>query len=195
MQQDLTNRVAESEIATFDLEALWDGGDVTTFDLAPFLVEGLMLKEKPFREDVERHDWSQYEGRHVAVRCSTDAIVPTWAFMLVASKLDGAGAASVAGGTEEELVRDYFTRALDAHDWSQYEDRPVVVKGCGADLVPGSAYLHATQKLKKHARKLMFGEACSAVPLWRRPQTERSPEKKAAGTKTVSADLPSPGAS
>jgi len=193
MQQDLTNRVAESEIATLDLETLWDGADVTSFDLAPFLVEGLMLKEESFREDVKAHDWSRHEGQHVAVACSTDAIVPTWAFMLVASKLDGAGAASVAFGTEDELVRDYFTRALEAHDWSQYEGRPVVVKGCGTGVVPSSAYLHATRKLKQHARKLMFGEACSAVPLWRKPQEQDTPE--AAGTTSVSADLPSPGAS
>ena len=188
---DLTNRVAESEIETFNLEALWDGGDVVAFDLAPFLVEGLMLKEKPFREDVKAHDWSQYEGQHVAVHCSTDAIVPTWAFMLVATKLEGA-AASVAFGTEDELVRDYFTRALERVDWSQYEERPVVVKGCGTGIVPESAYLQATQKLQSVARKLMFGEACSAVPLWRRPQEKKKP--KAPGTKKVSANLPSPGA-
>lgn len=190
--QDLTNRVAESEIATLDLEALWDGGGVTAFDLAPFLIEGLMLKEEPFREEVKEHDWSQHEGQHVAIHCSTDAIVPTWAFMLVATKLEEADAASVAFGDEKELVRDYFTRVLERHDWDQYEGRPVVVKGCSDDLVPQSAYLQATQRLMGTARKIMFGEACSAVPLWRQPQPEEKPE--AAGTKTVSADLPSPGA-
>ena len=189
---EVTNRVAESEIATFNLEALWDEAEVVEFDLAPFLVEGLMLKEKPFRDDVKNHDWEQYEGQHVAVHCSTDAIVPTWAFMLVATKLEGI-AASVAFGNKEELVRDYFTRALDDVDWQQYEDRPVVVKGCGTGIVPESAYLQATQKLQGVARKLMFGEACSAVPLWRRPQKKKRP--KAAGAKKVSADLPSPGAS
>ena len=188
---EIANRVAESEIETFNLEALWDGADVVAFDLTPFLVEGLILKEKPFREDVKAHDWGQYEGRHVAIHCSTDAIVPTWAFMLVASKLDGS-AASVAFGTKDELVRDYFTRALEAHDWTQYEGRPVVVKGCGTGIVPESAYLQATQQLQGTARKLMFGEACSAVPLWRRPQQQSKP--KAAGAKKVSADLPSPGA-
>jgi hypothetical protein len=194
MPQDLTNRVAESEIATLDLEALWDGGAVTTFDLAPFLVEGLMLKEESFRREVKTHDWSRHEGWHVAVRCSTEAIVPTWAFMLVATRLEEAGAASVAFGTEEELVRDHFTRVLDGHDWDQYEGRPVVVKGCSGDLVPQNAYLQATRRLMGTARKIMFGEACSAVPLWRQPQPE-SEKPEAAGTRAVSADLPSPGAS
>ncbi|PSQ98609.1 MAG: hypothetical protein BRD48_06410 [Bacteroidetes bacterium QS_9_68_14] len=195
MSQDLTNRVAESEIVTFDLEALWDGAEVASFDIAPFLVEGLMLKEEPFREAVKAHDWAQHEGQHVAVACSTDAIVPTWAFMLVATKLEEAGAASVAFGSEEELVRDYFTRALARHDWSQYEGRPVVVKGCAGDVVPESAYLQATRCLQRApARKLMFGEACSAVPLWRKPQPENQ-KPEAAGTKAVSADLPTPGTS
>lgn len=188
---DFTNRVATSELETFNLEALWDGKEVDELDLAPFLVEGLMLKEKPFRKDVKAHDWKQHAGRHVAVHCSTDAIVPTWAFMLIASKLDGV-AASVAFGREADLVRDYFTRTLEAHDWSQYAGRPVVVKGCGSGRVPTSAYLTATRKLQQHARKLMFGEACSSVPLWRRPQEKKKP--KAAGAKKVGADLPSPGA-
>jgi hypothetical protein len=188
--EPITNSVAESEIAVFNLDNLWDDRPVTELDISPFLVKGLMLKEKPFREDVREHDWEQYDDHHVAVHCSTDAIVPTWGYMLIASKLDGI-AASTAFGTEDDLVRDYYIRALEQHDFSDYADRPVVIKGCGSDRVPEVAYLIATQKLQGVARKLMYGEPCSSVPLWRRPQKKSKPKAAATGVKKP--DLPSPG--
>lgn len=163
----IVNRVAESEIEVYNLDALWDGAPVVEVDIEPFLVEGLILREKVFREHVKAHDWAQYADQHVAVYCSADAIVPTWAYMLLASKLDGV-ARSVAFGRKEDLLRDYFTRALDAEDWSVYQDRIVVVKGCGTGTVPVSAYMEAMQRLQRVARKLMYGEPCSSVPLWRR---------------------------
>lgn len=186
---NITNRVSESEIAVYNLADLWDDAPVAELDIEPFLVQGLMLKEEPFREDVKAYDFTQHEGQHVAIHCSTDAIVPTWGYMLLASKLEGI-ARSVAFGTEDDLVRDYYIRALEAEDWSPYADRPVVIKGCGGDTVPDVAYLIATQKLQGVARKLMYGEPCSSVPLWRRSQ----PKKKSAGAaKAVSANLPTPG--
>ena len=169
--EPIINRVAESEIEVYNLDALWDGKSVVEFDVVPFLVEGLILREKAFREHVKAHDWTLYTDRHVAVFCSTDAIVPTWAYMLIASKLDGL-ARSVAFGRKEDLVREYFTRALDVEDWSKYRDRIVVVKGCGTGVVPTSAYVGAMQKLQGVARKLMYGEPCSSVPLWRRPKPQ-----------------------
>lgn len=168
---EIVNRVAESDIVVYNLEDLWDGKPVVEFDLAPFLVEGLVLREKPFREAVKAHDWSQYDGQHVAVFCSTDAIIPTWAAMLVASKLTGR-AASVASGRTADLLRDHFTRALAAEDWSRFEDGIVVIKGCGSKVVPANAYLLATRQLQGVARKLMYGEPCSSVPLWRKPKAE-----------------------
>ena len=206
--EDLENRVQQSDITTFNLENLWDDRSISEIDIADFLVEGLMLKEKPFREAVKEHDWSQYDDHHVALFCSTDAIVPTWGYMLIASKLEGT-AASVAFGREDELLRDHYVRALETHDfsdlvqdyyvrvledfdWSAFEDIPVVVKGCASDLVPNNAYLIATQKLQQHARKLMYGEPCSSVPLWRRPKEDNEkPDAKAVGV--TKPDLPSPG--
>jgi hypothetical protein len=189
--EPVENRVADSEIAVYNLAELWDEQPVTEIDVAPFLVEGLMLKEEPFRDDVKAHDWSQYDGHHVAIHCSTDAIVPTWAYMLIAAKLEGV-AASVTFGDEQDALNDYFVRALEEEDWSAYEDRPVVIKGCGSDIVPPVAYMIATQKLQQVARKLMYGEPCSSVPLWRRPKDESSkPDAEAVGVKKP--DLPSPG--
>ena len=188
--EPITNRVAESDIAVYNLQSLWDGRDIAELDLAPFLVEGLMLREKKFREDVKAYNWTQHTGQHVAVFCSTDAIVPTWAFMLAAAKLEGL-AHSVAFGRPADLLRDYYTRALEQEDWSRYEDRPVVVKGCGSQRVPPNAYLVATQKLQGVASKLMYGEPCSSVSLWRRPK-EAATKKPAAGVKKPSFDLPAP---
>jgi hypothetical protein len=190
--EPITNRVAESEIAVFNLDNLWDDRPVTELDIKPFLVKGLMLKEKPFREDVRNHDWEQYDGHHVAIYCSTDAIVPTWGYMLIASKLEGI-AASVTFGQADEAVRDYYVRALEEQDWSAYEDRPVVIKGCGSDRVPDVAYLVATQKLQTVARKLMYGEPCSSVPIWRRQEKTERPKAAATGVKKP--DLPTPSGS
>lgn len=171
---DISNRVEQSDIVVFNLEELWDEQPIVEFDLEPFLFQGLILREKDFREKVKEHDWSRYEGSHVAVHCSADAIVPTWAYMLVASKLQGV-ARSVALGREKDLVRDHFVRALEQVDWSDYKGKPVVVKGCGSKLVPPDAYLLATTKLQAMADKLMYGEPCSSVPLWRRPQESAKP--------------------
>ena len=176
--EPIVNRVAESDIVVYNLEDLWDGKPVVEFDLAPHLVEGLVLREQPFREAMKAHDWQQYDGQHVAVFCSTDAIIPTWAAMLVASKLVGI-AASVASGRAADLVRDHFTRALDAEDWSRFAGKPVVIKGCGSTVVPANAYLIATQKLQGVAGKLMYGEPCSSVPLWRKPKATSAPASAA----------------
>lgn len=177
--EPITNRVEQSDIVVFNLEELWDERAIVELDLEPFLFEGMIVREKDFRSKVKEHDWSQYEDAHVAVFCSTDAIIPTWAYMLVASKLEDV-ARSVGLGRTKEVVRDHFVRALEEVDWSEYEGRPVVIKGCGSKLVPPNAYLIATQKLKQVADKLMYGEPCSAVPLWRRPSERPAPKRGAA---------------
>jgi len=170
----IINRVAESDIEVYNLETLWDEAPVDEFDLAPFLYRGLVLREKDFREQIKVQDWTVYQGHHVALFCSTDAIIPTWAYMLLASKLLGI-ARSVAFGRTADLLRDHFVRALEAEDWSKYQDRMVVIKGCGSKVVPPNAYLLATQKLQAVAAKLMYGEPCSSVPLWRKPKNTTGP--------------------
>ncbi|MFO8099159.1 MAG: DUF2480 family protein [Salinibacter sp.] len=191
--EPIDNRVADSEIQVFNLADLWDDRPVTEIDISQFLVEGLMLKEKAFRDDVKTHDWTQYEDEHVALYCSTDAIVPTWGYMLIASKLRDV-AHTTTLGRADDARREYYARGLENVDWSRYEDRPVVIKGCGSDMVPEMAYVRATQKLQGVARKLMYGEPCSSVPLWRRPKEESEDEKPDAKAVGVSADLPSPNA-
>ena len=162
----LVNRVAESVIETLDLAAFVE--PVTAFDLAPLLYKGLVLREREFRQALKDTDWSAYADQHVAVFCSTDALIPTWAYMLVASKLAGI-ASSVGAGTEAEIRRDRLARALEAHDWTVYAGKPIVLKGCGNDLVSPDAFIRATTALKGVASKLMYGEPCSSVPVWRAP--------------------------
>ena len=188
----LQNRVAASGILIYNLEdhLLDPVGEIrepAEVDLAPWLHRGLVLREKPFRDEVSAHDWSTYAGQHVGVFCSADAIVPTWAFMLVATRLRE-HAASVAFGTKADALRDHFTRALAAESWGRFEGRIVVVKGCGSRLVPTSAYVQATTALMGAAKKLMYGEPCSAVPLWRAPKP--IPPAAAVATKTAGVARP-----
>ena len=169
---EIVNRVAQSGIEVYNLESLWDGAPIRELDLAPFLEQGLVLREKPFRAHVAAHDWVAYDDAHVAVHCSTDALIPAWAYMLVATRLNGAR--SVGLGSRDDVIRDWFECALAREDWSQYSDRIVVVKGCGTGIVPLSAYMTAIQRLMPVARKVMYGEPCSSVPLWRKPKPNAS---------------------
>lgn len=172
--EPIVNRVAESDIEVYDLESLWDEKPIVPFDLAPYLFNGFILKEKDFRQAMKEHDWAAYTDHHVAIHCSADAIIPTWAYMLVASKLKPF-AASTGFGQPEEVIRDHFIRTLEHEDWSRFQDRIVVIKGCASNIVPIQAYMTATQQLQAVARKMMYGEPCSSVPLWRRPSPPRKP--------------------
>ena len=165
--EPIVNRVAESDLMVFNLEELWDGKGVVELDIAPWLYEGMIVREKEFREFVKDHPWTDYLDQHVAVFCSADAIVPTWAFMLVASKLEPI-ATSVALGRKADLVKNYFSARIAATDLSEYKDSIVVIKGCGSGIVPREAYVDAMNQMQGVARKIMYGEPCSSVPLWRR---------------------------
>ena len=162
----IVNKVQKSGIQVYNLESLWDQAPVVEFDLKPFLIAGLVLREKDFRRHVAEHDWSVYADQHVGIYCSTDAIVPTWGYLLVASRLEHAR--SVVLGRKEDVIRDFFASAIENEDWGQYRDKIVVIKGCGTGIVPESAYVQAMQKLMAVSRKVMYGEPCSNVPLWRR---------------------------
>lgn len=165
----IQNKVAESGIQVVDLERLLPEEPVSGIDLADYMVGGFVLREKDFRAQLKAKDWSAYDGHHVGVFCSTDAIVPTWAFMLVASYLDGI-ATSVTSATAESLSEQLALERIGAADWSEYDDRIVVIKGCGSGKVTPAAYVKATSALQQVARKLMYGEPCSSVPIWRRPK-------------------------
>ena len=166
-ETELVNRVAHSGLVTIDLELYFPKGDIIAFDLKPFLFMELILKEKDFREALDQLDWAQYTGKHLAVHCSADAIIPMWAYMLVATK-----AAPFANGiiqcTPEQYADLHFLKTLSALSPSDFADRRIVVKGCSDKPVPPMAYLEITRLLTPVARSIMFGEPCSTVPVFKK---------------------------
>lgn len=165
--EPIINKVAESDLIVFDLEDFWDRRELITMDLAPLLFKGLILKERDFRQAMKDLDESQFSNKHVAVTCSTSAVIPTWAYMAVAAKLAPV-AASVGYGSHADIVRERISAQLALHNWTQYEGKNVIVKGCPSDMVPTSAYVDAVSALQKVAAKIMYGEACSSVPIWKK---------------------------
>jgi hypothetical protein len=137
------------------------------YDIKDNLFHGLMLREKDFREFVKTHDWAQYQDKNVAVTCTADAIVPAWAYMLLANRL-APYARQVVFGDAEVLETVLFVKEVAALDVEQYRDQRVVIKGCGDVPVPVSAYVELTQRLTPVAKSLMFGEPCSTVPIYKR---------------------------
>jgi hypothetical protein len=165
----IINKVASSGIITLDLEEIYPTGERVVFDLKPLLWQEIALKEDDLRTFVKQHDWSQYQGKFVAVHCSADAIVPTWAFMLVAVALQP-HAAIVTQGDAEHLERAVFTRFVQQVDVETYRNARVVVKGCSKLRVPLNAYVELSAKLLPVVKSLMFGEPCSTVPLYKAPK-------------------------
>ena len=164
--QPLVNKVAASGIITLDLEELYPKGERIVFDLAPLLWQGVALKEADLRAFVKEHDWARYTGAYVSVYCTADAIIPTWAYMLVMTHLR-AYAAFVTQGDAEQLERAVFTRFITGLDTTPYHDARVVVKGCSGLPVPLNAYVEIGAKLLPHGKRLMVGEPCSTVPLYK----------------------------
>ena len=167
MSEEIINRVAASGLITFDLEQYYQEGEREALDIQPLLEGGLVLREKSFREHVRQYDWSAFQGKHVAIRCSVDAIVPVWAYMLLASALEPF-ARTIVFGDLEKLEEKIFLQALSRVDWSSFSGARVVVKGCSKVPVPESVYVEVTTRLKPMVASLMFGEACSSVPVFKK---------------------------
>ena len=164
--EEIINKVSQSNLVSLDLEDYYHTGERVVFDLKPYLFQELILKEKDFRAALKAIDFSQFTGKNVAVCCTADAIVPTWAYMLLATYLAPYANMFVFGDTqalEDALFRD----ALQRIDYSQYENAKVVVKGCSKHPVPTSAYVEITRRLQPIVSSLMFGEPCSTVPLYK----------------------------
>jgi hypothetical protein len=167
MQDEIINKVANSVLEVFDLEDYYPMGIRTQVDISQWLIEGFLLKEKDFREALKNHDWKQYENHFVAIHCSTDAIIPAWATILVTVYLSPF-AKKVVIGNLSDLETSLYQEILPTLDYSIYQDKPVILKGCSKKPVPESAYIIAIQKLQLFAKSIMYGEACSAVPLFKK---------------------------
>ncbi|MGB1216476.1 MAG: DUF2480 family protein [Saprospiraceae bacterium] len=169
MDKPLVNRVANSGLITLNLEDHFPKGETLSFDLKEYLFMELILKEKDFRQALKEHDWTKYEGKNVLLFCSTDAIIPLWAYMLVIAYLEPV-AASVCQGNEAEFLKLSYQQTLAKIDFTQYEGKRIVIKGCSDKPVPPFAYAELTRLLRPHAQSIMFGEACSTVPVFKRPR-------------------------
>ena len=167
MPDEIINRVANSKLVTFNLEDYYPEGKRHQIDIKDWLFDGFFLKEKDFRTYVSIQDWTQYKDGFVALYCSTDAIIPTWAYMLVQTQLQPF-AKKVVLGDLEQLESSLYQAIIEDLDVSEFEDKPVIIKGCSNKPVPPNAYVWATAKIQEVAKSVMFGEACSSVPLYKR---------------------------
>jgi hypothetical protein len=167
IQENIVNKVAQSGLVTLDPAAFYPAGERVVYDIAANLFHGLILKEKDFREFVKEHDWTQYQDKNVAITCSADAIVPAWAYMLLANRM-APYAREIVFGDKQVLETVLFEKSMASVDLEQYHDQRVVIKGCGDTEVPVSAYVELTKRLTPIAKSIMFGEPCSTVPIYKR---------------------------
>ncbi len=168
MEEILVNKVAESGIITLSLESfIPEAEQIAVFDIKPFLFREMILREKDFRTALPEHDWEQYRDKHVAVTCSAEAIIPMWAYMLIASSLSPV-AATIFSGTADQLTAHLILKNIEAIDAVSYADKRVVIKGCGDKVMPEGAYLAITGKLRPVVKSLMYGEPCSTVPVYKK---------------------------
>ena len=167
MSNEIINRVANSKLVTFDLEDFYPDGKRVLFDIKDWLLEGLVLREKDFREYVKNYNWSQHQNQYVALTCSTDAIVPAWAYMLLVVNLEPFAEKAVIG-TLDDLETSIYQDIINKIDVDSFKNKPIIIKGCANKPVPVNAYTMLIKKLKPVAKSLMYGEACSSVPLFKR---------------------------
>jgi Protein of unknown function (DUF2480) len=167
MSEEIINKVAVSPLETIDLANYYPKEEIAVFDLKPYLFMELILKEKDFRTSLQLTDWTQYHHKIVAVTCTADAIIPVWAYMLLASYLQPV-ATEIIMGDEKTAVRQILLKRIEAMDLEPYRDKRVVIKGCGDLPIGEFAYMEITRKLRPVTRSIMYGEPCSTVPIYKR---------------------------
>jgi len=173
MGEEIVNKVAKSGLKTIDLSEFYVKGERVFFDMKEGLFKGILLKEKEYREFIAQCDWSSYKNKNVAVGCSVDTIIPSWAYMLTISEL-APFAHHVVCGSLETLEIDLFKEAISNVNWEEYSGAKIIIKGCGDVPVPPFAYAEVTRILRPIASSIMFGEPCSTVPVYKKPKSKSS---------------------
>lgn len=163
---EIINKVANSKLKTINLEDYYPEGQRVVFDISDWLFQGIVLKEKDFRESAKNHDWSQYENCYVALTCSTEAIIPGWAYLLITSYLTPFSKKVIVGDltTLESIL---FAETIQISDFTEYNNLPVIIKGCANKPIPDNAYILLIQKLQPLVKSIFYGEACSSVPIFK----------------------------
>jgi len=169
MEREIVNKVAQSSLVTIDLEELHESGERVQYDIKDNLYKGLILREKDFRNFIKSNDWAIYKDKHVAIYCSADAIVPTWAYMLLTAKLEPI-VSTVVFGDLSHLEEELFRGNISKIDFQDYQGMKVVIKGCSKIAVPVSMYVEITRLLRPFASSIMYGEPCSTVPIYKMPR-------------------------
>lgn len=172
MEGEIVNRVANSKLVTIDLDSLYPKGERILLDISPWLFQGLIVREKEFRASLKEHDWEQYKDKYVVLTCSTDAIIPGWAYLLITTYLQPF-AKLIIKGSIEDLDTILFTKVINALDLSLYQDKPIIITGCSDNPIPESSYLLLLQKIMPIATSVLYGEACSSVPLFKKSAKKR----------------------
>jgi len=167
MADEIINRVTNSKLVTINLEDYYPEGKRILFDIKDWLIEGLVLREKDFRKQAAEFNWSQFQDDYLALSCSTDAIIPAWAFMLLSIHLEPF-AKKVIVGNLEALETSIYQDIIKGLDASEFKNKPIIIKGCSKKPVPQNAYIMLSNKLKPLAKSIMYGEACSSVPLYKK---------------------------
>jgi len=166
MADEVINRVANSSLKTIDLEDFYPSEKRTVIDIKPWLFNEFILKEKDFRNSLKNHNWAQYKNQYIALTCSTNAIIPSWAYMLIATYLTPFAKKTIVGNLQE-LENAIFQDILNNFDYKAYQNLPVIIKGCANKPIPETAYIQLIKNLQPIAKSIMFGEACSSVPLFK----------------------------
>lgn len=167
MADEIINRVANSKLVTFDLEDYYPQGNRVLIDIKQWLFQELILREKDFRVLISQHNWNQYKDSYVALTCSSDAIIPSWAYLLITTKLTTI-AKKVIVGNLTDLENSIFEEVITNIDVNEFKNKPIIIKGCSDKFIPESSYVQLVSKLLPIAKSLMYGEACSTVPLFKK---------------------------
>lgn len=167
MDNVIVNKVANSGLVSLNLEDYLPKEDIVTFDLKDYLFRGLILKEKEFREALKQINWEDYTGKNVAIICSADAIIPLWAYMLVTTYLQPF-AQDIYTGESSDMYKHLFLKNLSAIDTTPFTDQRIIIKGCGDTPIDSYAYAEITRLLRPVAKSIMYGEACSNVPIFKK---------------------------
>lgn len=168
MAGEIVNRVANSKLVTIDLEDFYPKGRRVVIDIKSWLFQELVLREKEFRQQVSQHDWKQYQNAYVALTCSADAIIPSWAYLLLCTHVNEYAKKVVIGSLvllETVLYQEIIAKEILIAD---FVDKPVIIKGCANKPIPDSAYAMLIEKIQPVAKRIMYGEACSMVPLFKK---------------------------
>jgi len=166
MEDVIINKVAQSGLITLDLEKYYPEDEIAVFDLKDHLFMELILKEKDFRESLKKIDWSIYQDKNVALFCSADAIIPLWAYMLASTYL-APFSKTIFVGNEQQLATELILKNISRIDAEDFAGKRVVIKGCGDKKIPEAAYVAITTLLFPVVKSMMYGEACSTVPIYK----------------------------